>query len=133
MPPTKEINYKSIWSIEPAASSSSRPPNPNTQCSQRNTKEAYLEAVRIILLLLDNIINHPNENKYRTIRIENKTIKEKLLTLEGCVELLTSIGFQRSDDQYTLPNDSSLELIRSYRDALSKRRDFWMNRKEDGK
>ncbi|XP_073848899.1 N-glycanase Pngl [Musca autumnalis] len=130
MPPTtKEINYKSIWSIEPA--SSSRPPNPNTQCSQRNTKEAYLEAVRIILLLLDNIINNPNEEKYRTIRMENKTIKEKLLTLEGCVELLTAIGFQRNNEQYTLPRDAPLKLIREYRDALIKRREFWLNRKDD--
>ncbi|XP_061400557.1 peptide-N(4)-(N-acetyl-beta-glucosaminyl)asparagine amidase [Musca vetustissima] len=132
MPPTKEINYKSICSIEPAAAANpSRPPNANTLCSQRNTKETYLEAVRIILLLLDNIINHPSEDKYRTIRMENKTIKEKLLTLEGCDGLLTAIGFRRTNDLYTLPKESSLDIIQEYRDALAKRREFWLNKKDD--
>lgn len=99
-------------------------------CSLRNTKETYLEAVRILLLLLDNILTHPSEAKFRSIRVENKTIKERLLSLEGGNELLCAIGFQRSTDQYTLPTNCSMEIVREYRDALRKRRDFWANKKE---
>uniref|UniRef100_A0A1I8Q858 Peptide-N(4)-(N-acetyl-beta-glucosaminyl)asparagine amidase n=1 Tax=Stomoxys calcitrans TaxID=35570 RepID=A0A1I8Q858_STOCA len=127
MPPT--LDYKYIWLIEPSTSATR--PNPSTVCSLRNTKEAYLEAVRIILVLLDNILGSPAEKKYRTIRLENKTIKEKLLSLEGCGELLLAMGFKRTNDEYILPAETSLQVIREYRDALIKRRDYWTNRKND--
>lgn len=47
----------------------------------------------VLLRILDNIINEPHNNKYRTIRLENNTIKEKLLPLRGIRELLNAIGF----------------------------------------
>lgn len=129
-----QLDYKFIWHIEPAsASSSGKPPNPPTLCSIRNTKNAYLEGVRILLVLLDNILKHPKEEKFRTIRLENKTIKEKLLSLEGSSELLIAIGFKRSERGYCLSEEASLDLVREYRDALEKRRDYWSNRKEEGR
>ena len=132
-----QVEYKYIWSIEPAPSavlrSTSSPPTQattattNVLSSLKNTKETYLEAVRILLVLLDNVLKYPNEIKYRSIRLENKSIKEKLLSLEGCSELLTAIGFKRSANEFTLPLDASLDLLRAYRDALIKRRDYWLN------
>lgn len=53
----------------------------------------YVESVTILLKLLDNVIREPHNDKYRTIRLENKTIKEKLLSLNGVRELLQKIGF----------------------------------------
>lgn len=137
-----KVDYKYIWSIEPAPatvttalrSTSSPPATPqlnNVLSSLKNTKESYLEAVRILLVLLDNVLKYPNELKYRTIRIENKSIKEKLLSLEGCSQLLTAIGFKRVANEYKLPLDASLDVIREYRDALMKRREYWANHKED--
>lgn len=63
----------------------------NLECL--NSTEQYSDGVVILLRLLDNVIREPQNNKYRTIRLENKVIKEKLLCLSGIRELLTSIGF----------------------------------------
>ncbi|XP_037821916.1 peptide-N(4)-(N-acetyl-beta-glucosaminyl)asparagine amidase [Lucilia sericata] len=138
-----QVDYKYIWSIEPAPTaaalrSTSSPPQPSSSSpitsvlsSLKNTKEAYLEAVRILLVLLDNVLKYPNELKYRTIRSENKSIKEKLLSLEGCSQLLSAIGFRRSGSEYKLPLEASLDVIRAYRDALVKRRDYWLNHKQE--
>lgn len=54
---------------------------------------AYVESVTILLKVLDNVIREPHNNKYRTIRLENKIIKEKLLCLNGVRQLLEKIGF----------------------------------------
>lgn len=131
-----QVDYKYIWSIEPAPtaalrSTSSPPPQiTNVFSSLKNTREAYLEAVRILLVLLDNVLKYPKELKYRSIRIENKSIKERLLSLEGCSQLLTAIGFKCSANEYILPLEASLDVLRSYRDALVKRRDYWLNQKQ---
>lgn len=59
-----------------------------------NPTEQFSDGVIILLKLLDNVIREPQNNKYRAIRLENKTIKEKLLCLNGIRELLSSIGFE---------------------------------------
>lgn len=53
----------------------------------------YIESVTILLKILDNIIREPTNEKYRSIRSENKIIKEKLLSLNGMRELIERIGF----------------------------------------
>lgn len=53
----------------------------------------YVDGVSILLRILDNIIREPQNEKYRTIRLENKIIKEKLLILNGVRALLEKIGF----------------------------------------
>lgn len=64
----------------------------NLECY--NSTEQYGDGVVILLKLLENVIREPQNNKYRTIRLENKVIKEKLLCLNGIRELLASIGFE---------------------------------------
>lgn len=54
---------------------------------------AYIESVTILLKILDNVIREPQNEKYRTIRLENKIIKEKLLSLNGVRQFLERIGF----------------------------------------
>lgn len=48
----------------------------------------------IIKKLTNNIIQNPNEEKFRKIRAENNTIKEDLLSFEYTGLLLNNIGFQ---------------------------------------
>lgn len=62
----------------------------NLESANRNE---YIESVTILLKLLDNVIREPYNDKFRTIRLENKTIKEKLLPLNGVREFLLQIGF----------------------------------------
>lgn len=58
-----------------------------------NNQTHYIDAVTILLKILDNILREPNNAKYRTIRLENKIVKEKLLALVGMRALLKQIGF----------------------------------------
>jgi hypothetical protein len=44
--------------------------------------------------ILSNLVNHPNEAKYRKLRLENKAVRE-LVDLEPVLNILTSIGFVR--------------------------------------
>lgn len=61
---------------------------------ENNPKERYIEGAGILLKLLENVIKEPDNSKFRTIRLENKIIKEKLLCLNGIKECLEYIGFE---------------------------------------
>lgn len=41
----------------------------------------------------ENIIRNKDEEKYRKIRLTNKTFVEKVLPIKGAIEFLESIGF----------------------------------------
>uniref|UniRef100_A0A034V3S8 Peptide-N(4)-(N-acetyl-beta-glucosaminyl)asparagine amidase n=1 Tax=Bactrocera dorsalis TaxID=27457 RepID=A0A034V3S8_BACDO len=145
-----EVNFECIRSIEPNAANntpvavtastsntsstaitSSTNGNSSTTQTQRsqsfeNSADAYLEATRILLVLIENVLKEPTNPKYRTIRLENKTIKEKLLSVAGIAQLLNAIGFQRNATEYTLPQDVPLKRIQQYRDVLQERRESWL-------
>ncbi|XP_052841030.1 peptide-N(4)-(N-acetyl-beta-glucosaminyl)asparagine amidase isoform X2 [Drosophila gunungcola] len=116
-----DINLECVHQIEPKSRSTGQ--------QQQDLKDAYLEAVRILLVLLENVLAQPENSKFRTIRLENKTIKEKLLSLPGCERLLDAIGFVRApgSNAYILPTDVSLQQVQKYRDALSERRSAWLS------
>lgn len=113
-----DINLECVKLIEP---------QPTTTTEQQQQK--YLEAARILLVLLENVLSQPNNPKFRTIHLENKAIKEKLLSLKGSERLLDAIGFKRtpSSNVYTLPSEVPLLQIQKYRDVLKKRREAWLN------
>ncbi|XP_036330681.1 peptide-N(4)-(N-acetyl-beta-glucosaminyl)asparagine amidase [Rhagoletis pomonella] len=94
--------------------------------SLKNSKDAYLEATRILIVLLENVLSEPANAKYRSIRLENKTIKEKLLSVAGIAQLLSAIGFKNNDTEYTLPQEVPLQRIQQYRDVLRERREAWL-------
>ncbi|XP_034479635.1 peptide-N(4)-(N-acetyl-beta-glucosaminyl)asparagine amidase [Drosophila innubila] len=102
---------------------------PRSTTSTEQQQQQYLEAVRILLVLLENVLSQPNNHKFRTIRLENKAIKEKLLCLPGIESLLSAIGFKRtpSSNAFTLSSEVSLQHIQQYRDALRKRREAWLS------
>lgn len=62
------------------------------QLEKNNSKSAFLDSTSVLLRLLDNVIKFSEEPKYRTIRKENKIIKEKLL-INSMLSLLLKIGF----------------------------------------
>ncbi|KAM4708335.1 UBX domain-containing protein 6 isoform 2-T3 [Discoglossus pictus] len=43
---------------------------------------------------LDNIISHPDEEKYRKIKQSNKVFQERISSLEGTREFFEAVGFQ---------------------------------------
>ncbi|XP_031638055.1 peptide-N(4)-(N-acetyl-beta-glucosaminyl)asparagine amidase [Contarinia nasturtii] len=91
----------------------------NLECSVGHAQ--YIESVNILLKILNNVIREPQNDKYRTIRLENKIIKEKLLCLTGVQEFLKKIGFIEVNGTLNLPTNVLIATIRKYRDQLNDR------------
>ncbi|XP_063698621.1 UBX domain-containing protein 6 [Culicoides brevitarsis] len=66
-----------------------------------NTKEKIEPCVETLIRYIENIINHPDEEKYRKIRMSNRIYQEKVESVEGAFDFLTSIGFEEQtiDDE----------------------------------
>ena len=45
--------------------------------------------------LLGNILNNPDNEKYREVRINNHQINKYIIAVNGCVEFLYKLGFER--------------------------------------
>ncbi|XP_055389982.1 peptide-N(4)-(N-acetyl-beta-glucosaminyl)asparagine amidase [Condylostylus longicornis] len=98
-----EINIEAIYFIE------------------KNSKEVYCNGIQILLRLLNNIINEPDNSKYRKFKLNNKIIEQKLLPVDGMKELLLSIGFELSNNEFTLPPNVLIKKIRKYKDFIEER------------
>ncbi|KAL8581107.1 hypothetical protein ACOMHN_033555 [Nucella lapillus] len=85
---------------------------------KENSKEEFLAAAEILLKLANNVLQNPQEAKYRRIRIANPLLETKLLPVVGGLECLFDMGFQEDGEYLTLPVDSSLTVLRQVRDEL---------------
>lgn len=56
-------------------------------------KEKVKVCVDTVCKYLDNIIGHPDEEKYRKIRVSNKAFSERIAPLRGTEEFLQAAGF----------------------------------------
>ena len=91
-------------------------------------REKVATCVDTIGKYIDNILSHPEENKYRKIRKSNKAFQERVGGLEGTVQFLEGCGFQTSqmegpegapEDFWVLPSEvTDLEILRSMLEAL---------------
>lgn len=73
------------------------------------------KAVSTLKKVVDNIIRDPEEMKYRSLPLSNKLVIERILQVDGAVELLSSIGFTQqyiegSDVEYFVLNDEDVDL-----------------------
>ena len=57
--------------------------------------EKLKKCVELINKFVDNILNAPGEEKFRKIRIENPTVKEKLMSCKFVDMVLTKSGFAK--------------------------------------
>ena len=66
----------------------------------KDEPEKKASAAQILQTLLRNLLDHPENPKFRKIRLDNKAIKEKLLdTANGTgISILLSVGFERTID-----------------------------------
>lgn len=70
--------------------------NIDTLCIENlemNSKEVYLKASEILLKLLKNIVDNPDNQTYKSIRVTNPNISSNLLNALGAEECLIKIGF----------------------------------------
>ncbi|PSN55935.1 Peptide-N(4)-(N-acetyl-beta-glucosaminyl)asparagine amidase [Blattella germanica] len=94
---------------------------------EENPEELYLETTSVLLRLVDNVIKDPSNPKYRSIRLGNPTVANKLLPAVGAMECLFEMGFKEGEDSLVLPSNTSLENLRSIRNEISERRSSYKN------
>lgn len=78
-----------------------------------NTKDKAEQCIETLTKYLENIINHPDEEKYRKIRMSNRIFAEKIKPVEGGCEFLLGAGFNEQEI------DGELFLIYSSDDSSS--------------
>lgn len=61
---------------------------------EENPREIYLEVTSVLLRLASNVIKNPSEPKFRSIRLANPTVVNKLLPAVGAMECLFEMGFE---------------------------------------
>jgi UBX domain-containing protein 6 len=89
-----------------------------------NVKEKAEQCVETLTKYLENITNHPDEEKYRKIRMSNRIFCDKVKSVEGALDFLTAAGFREMniDDEpflvWSMDNDSTIENLNILLDAL---------------
>lgn len=76
-------------------------------------------ALDTVLRIFRNIVGAPEEPKYRTLKAENKTVKDKVLAVSGGREMLLAAGFDRRNvgelarpEIYVLPDTADVGHLR---------------------
>lgn len=95
--------------------------------AKNNSLSIYEKCINILRKLLENIIKDPNNEKFRSFRIENKTIKDNLLTANGVEDVLYCIGFRKSELEFSLPETADVNILIQWRHWL----DFSFHADED--
>ena len=65
-----------------------------------NQNDASIAGLDILHKLITNILKNPQEEKFRVLKMKNKTIKANLMSLqplEAVMELLTALGYVKID------------------------------------
>ena len=74
----------------------------------RNDTERRTLALSTVQKIVNNILSHQDDPKYRRLRTENKAIKEKVLSAVGGGALLEALGFAaQGGDELVLPMEAS--------------------------
>ena len=71
-------------------------------------REATLSTLRRIF---DNIIQHPNDDKYRQIKLTNEKFSSKVWQYPAGEELMKMSGWVVEDDHVRLRNDSCVQIV----------------------
>ncbi|XP_055838295.1 UBX domain-containing protein 6 [Episyrphus balteatus] len=62
-----------------------------------NTKEKAEDCVATLSKYIENLINHPDEEKYCKIRMTNRIFCEKVRYVEGALDFLNGAGFREQE------------------------------------
>uniref|UniRef100_A0A8C8RXP5 UBX domain-containing protein 6 n=1 Tax=Pelusios castaneus TaxID=367368 RepID=A0A8C8RXP5_9SAUR len=93
-------------------------------------REKVKVGVETIAKYLDNIHLHPEEEKYRKIKLQNKVFQERINCLDGTHKFFQAIGFEKAmlpvpgqeatEEYYVLKEEvlSKLENLKDYKEKL---------------
>lgn len=74
--------------------------------------ESCKVATSTLLKVVANIINNPNEDKYRSIKKSNAVFAKKVTSLPGGIDVLLSLGFSSGPEEYVLyPSEDAWNVL----------------------
>jgi len=65
---------------------------------QNEQNEAFLKCLNVLKTIVFNLVEYPNDMKYRKINLANPKLQESLFSFEGVFDFLIFIGFEKADD-----------------------------------
>ncbi|EGD73571.1 hypothetical protein PTSG_12287 [Salpingoeca rosetta] len=90
-----------------------------------NSREKRELAVKTICAYINNVLQHPDEPKYRRINKENKAFQARILGAEGALEFLKAVGFEEENGEedgktfLALPEGVSTDELTTAKDVIS--------------
>jgi len=84
-----------------------------------NSIDICFRVVNVLLQLLNDIINHPKQPKFRRLYLEGDVIQNNLLPFAGAMEFLFEIGFIDDGISLVLPECISLSTLNNYKHQLT--------------
>jgi hypothetical protein len=96
-------NEELIGMQEEAAAAVGRLQNAVTSIKNQAVATAEASAaLNTLLKIVNNLISHPNEEKYKHIRKGNASLQERLYRFQGAVDFLREVGFKDQETEYTV-------------------------------
>ena len=66
-----------------------------------------------LCVLLGNIVQNPDEPRYRMLKFNNKSMRKLLASSPSVQAVLSAVGFVQGEDRLELPQHSSLDQLRA--------------------
>merc|ERR1711871_1324281 len=70
-------------------------------------------ALKLLCTFLKNIVENPNEPKYRSINSEGKAFTSKFNGIVGPVLLLRAVGFVKEEEKFVLQESCDMEFVKN--------------------
>jgi len=72
----------------------------------------------ILRKIFNNVIQHPNNDKYHQIKLADKTFSSKVWRYPACEELMKMSGWVVEDDHMKLSDDSHIHIVSQLLESL---------------
>lgn len=84
---------------------------------QKNKKAVTDASFQLLDRIIKNVVENPSEDKFKSIKKDNKKIKESLTKYKAGVEVLVKIGFHfsESDGVFKMSSTATLSYIKGLR------------------
>lgn len=92
---------------------------------KNNTLLQYIEALESLLIYVGNLAKHPEDKRFRKIRISNIHYQERLGSMNGSDEAMEALGFVQEGEYYIydpkelLASDEIVQEMKEYEKYLS--------------
>lgn len=83
-------------------------------------EESVYSAFSLLIKLFNNIINNPNEPKFRQFKVTNEAIKSKILSIKGTDCIVKEVGYEQLDPEFLVYKNPKIDLLQKAVKVLDK-------------